>query len=199
MSDYRSFWFELAAKALPQAFFVAKGGCGGEAVVLAPNASAAREAAARIWAGSGGDYEDPKWFEVDRVPVVLCPQGSVAPWRGYSGAGFWDVTGDSDLFGDVTEIRRLIMTPRTEGGWKDEESEESAAPAAGFKFDPDLVADTIACRKAFESVAPGLGYSLDITDALQDPAFADFNIYKDPKTMDAWTGFRAAWRWVKVA
>lgn len=113
MSDYRSFWIEMALKALPQAFYVAKSDCGGEAVVLAPNEATAREAATRIWAFGDGDYQDPASFTVDRVPVVLCPVNA-SPDRSFDGIGFWDVTGCSDFFGDVDQVRAAIMTARGE-------------------------------------------------------------------------------------
>lgn len=113
MADYRSFWFELAAKAMPQAFFVAKGGCGGEAIVLAPNEHAAREAAVRIWGPDKDGYFEPaSWFKVERIPVVLCPFNS-APHPSFGVGGFDAVVGDG-MFGDVEEIRRRLSQAREE-------------------------------------------------------------------------------------
>lgn len=117
MADWRSFWFEMAAKALPQAFFVAKGSCGGEVIVLAPGESLAREAAVRLWGkDSDGFWTEPEDFTVDKVPVILAP-AEVVPHPTFGG-GFDDVQviGESFLFGDLAEIRRRLAEARDEDG-----------------------------------------------------------------------------------
>jgi hypothetical protein len=111
MSDYRSIFFEMAANAMPKRFFLAKGGCGGEAIVAAPNEYLARELAARIWKSSGGADEPLEWFEVEEVPLILCPEGFV-PASCYDAKGDMKVIGGSQFFGDTDKLREAIETAR---------------------------------------------------------------------------------------
>lgn len=112
-SDYRDFLFEVAAKCLPQAFVLAKGPCGGEAVILAPDQFTAREGAARIW-NNGQPPEahvSPEEFKCVPVPVVLM-QAPTCMGRGSPGPD--GVAGDSAYFGSVDEVREALMTPMEE-------------------------------------------------------------------------------------
>lgn len=109
--DYRSIFFEMAANALPSRFYVARGGCGGEAIVAAPNEHLARELAARIWKASGGDSEPLEWFDVEEVPLILCPE-SFVPASCYDAKGDMRVIGGSSFFGDTEKLRQAIETAR---------------------------------------------------------------------------------------
>lgn len=110
MSDYRSVFFEMAANVMPKRFFLAKGQCGGEAIVAAPNEHLARELATRIWNASGGD-EEPHWFEVEEVPLILCAE-SFVPASCFDGKDFMHVLGGSQFFGDTDALRAAILTAR---------------------------------------------------------------------------------------
>lgn len=110
MSDYRSIFFEMAANALPKRFFLAKGGCGGEAIVAAPNEHLARELATRIWNANGGD-ELPEWFRVEEVPLILCAENFI-PASCYDGKDMMHVLGGSQFFGDTDKLRSAIETAR---------------------------------------------------------------------------------------
>lgn len=96
---------------MPKKFYLAKGGCGGEAIVAAPNETLARELAARIWKASGGADEPLDWFVVEEVPLILCPEGFV-PAPCYDAKGEMRVLGGSEFFGDTEKIRAAIETAR---------------------------------------------------------------------------------------
>lgn len=110
MSDYRSIFFEMAVKALPNQFWLARGSCGGEAIIAAPNEHLARELACRIW-NSNGAEEDLDSFRVERVPLILCPENFI-PYRTYDAKDAMQVIGDSEFFGDMSEIKKAIETAR---------------------------------------------------------------------------------------
>lgn len=111
MADYRSFFWEIAAKYMPQAYYVARSSCGGEAIVLAPNEDTARECAVRIWGkDADGMYERKESFTCDKVPVIMCPVDHRV-WHGFAEA-FPHVHGESEFFGDAEEIRRKVNIGR---------------------------------------------------------------------------------------
>lgn len=113
MSDYRSIFFEMAASVMPKRFFVAKGGCGGEVIIAAPNQWLARELAARIWKANGGNDEPLEWFTIDEVPLVLCPENFI-PHPSYDAKGQMIVLGGSEFFGDQAALKVAIETARDE-------------------------------------------------------------------------------------
>lgn len=115
MSDYRSVFFEMAAKALPSQFYVARSHCGGEAIIAAPNPHLARELACRIWREHGGEEPLPCEFDVEAVPLILCPENFV-PHASYDAAGVMHVVGDSEYWGDTDTVRRAIETAREDRG-----------------------------------------------------------------------------------
>jgi hypothetical protein len=113
MSDFRSIFFEMAATALPKRFYLAKAGCGGEAIVAAPNPHLARELAVRIWKAAGGVEEPADWFQVEEVPLILCPENFIPAPR-YDAKGDMHILGGSQWFGDTDKLRDAIETARDE-------------------------------------------------------------------------------------